>query len=436
MRNTISVSRLAAFILVGFLIGFSACKKDKFNANDAGNAALSGDLLGLEVIDTTITIYSYPVLSDSVKTDEVSTAMFVGSYVDPVFGKSTAGIYSQFSYGSSNSLVQSGDLSNVVFDSIVLSMPLVDLYGEADPQTFEVYQMTENIFIDSAYYSNNNKATTGINLVKSNKKTITPNSTGTGNINIHLDASIGDDVFAQSSLSSEAFAEWFKGLYITVNNGSQSSGEGAMLNVLIGEPGSCNLTFYYRNINPPNSSSKQYSFELIQEGAYFNNFSHDYTGTSVESALNNKTNGNSEFYIQSMSGVNAEIDFPHLSNLAEIEGFVVRKAELVFPYESSSINEYSQIDNLIALGYNSSGENIFLTDQFVGNIGGTNSSADNNYTFIITNFVNQLIQGDLEDNRLLIAPIGASINADRTIFNGQKALTSNKLKLKISYSIY
>ena len=159
MKSTFSVSRLSALVLVGFLIGFSACKKDKFNSNNAGDVALSDDLLGLETIDTTITIYSYPVLSDSVKTDEISTAMFLGSFVDPVFGKSTAGIYSQFGYSSENNLTQSGDLSSVVFDSIVLSMPLVDLYGETDPQTFEVYQMTENLFIDSAYYSNNTKTT-------------------------------------------------------------------------------------------------------------------------------------------------------------------------------------------------------------------------------------------------------------------------------------
>ena len=61
MKKLFPVSRLVAFILVGVLIGFSACKKEKFNANNAGNAALSDDLLGLETIDTTITIYSYPV---------------------------------------------------------------------------------------------------------------------------------------------------------------------------------------------------------------------------------------------------------------------------------------------------------------------------------------------------------------------------------------
>ena len=89
MKKKIITAKIFSLIVLTLFLGIFSCKKEKFTPNSIGKEVLSeDDLLNLNTIDTVITIYSYPVLADSVKTDEVSSEMLLGSYVDPVFGLS------------------------------------------------------------------------------------------------------------------------------------------------------------------------------------------------------------------------------------------------------------------------------------------------------------------------------------------------------------
>jgi hypothetical protein len=112
IRRAVWLSVLCFFTLT------VSCKKDKFKDNNVGKGLLSEeDLLGLSLIDT-VSITSKTILADSLRTDEVSENMLLGSYVDPVFGKTQAEIYTQVRIsGSVNFTPVSTNFADIVVES-------------------------------------------------------------------------------------------------------------------------------------------------------------------------------------------------------------------------------------------------------------------------------------------------------------------------------
>ncbi|MFA5781348.1 MAG: DUF4270 family protein, partial [Bacteroidales bacterium] len=128
------------------------------------------DIVGLEVqppndkMDVvfcdTITLVAYSVKEDSIRTDE-TVYNLLGSNYDPIFGKNSASFYSQARLSSNNANFG----SNPVLDSIVLSLLYKGIYGDTSAQqTVKVYELAENIYKDSVYYSNREILTTGTTL--------------------------------------------------------------------------------------------------------------------------------------------------------------------------------------------------------------------------------------------------------------------------------
>ncbi|HYG50971.1 MAG TPA: DUF4270 family protein, partial [Flavobacteriales bacterium] len=211
----------------------SSCKKE---TTDVGlNIQPEDDLFNSSVIDT-FAIESYTVLEDSIRTDELSNTV-LGSYVDPVFGKTTSSVYTQLGLSTPTSTV---DL--VTIDSVKLQLRYAGYYGKLDAQNFSVQRITEKFFKDSPYYSNSTLTTNGVELVVPGFETITPNLTddvvvGTDTIEptmiLNLQTSVGNDILGAipgGSLASQtAFDDFFYGLRIAVNNPGQMPGQGGLV---------------------------------------------------------------------------------------------------------------------------------------------------------------------------------------------------------------
>ena len=102
------------------------------------------DKLEVRYTDTS-SLVSYSVIEDSVKTDEMSINL-LGSMYDPVFGKTTASFATQLRMA--NAGVDFG--VNPQVDSLVLSLVYVSYYGDLlTQQTLHIYELDEDIFIDS-----------------------------------------------------------------------------------------------------------------------------------------------------------------------------------------------------------------------------------------------------------------------------------------------
>ncbi|MFP5471827.1 MAG: DUF4270 domain-containing protein [Bacteroidia bacterium] len=427
-----------------FVAFATSCKKERFNNNNTGKELLDDELLGLSLIDTS-TLAIKIVKSDSLRTDEVSSTVLLGSYVDPVFGKSNAELFTQIKTGGKVDFTFNGVPSSATVDSFYLQLPLVNYYGTLDAQTFEVYRLSEDIVKDNDYYSSQTLNNTSINYVKAGFEIIAPNPTDSVTIGgekkspmirIKLDESLANDIINAGSTAlsgDDAFVSWFKGLHIKVNNSTQASGEGAIVGIDIHST-EAKLVLNYTDASDTNVPKKQFDFKLGSNIAYFNHFTHDYTGTSVEALLNNPSLGDNEFYIQSMAGVNTEIDFPHLKNLAGVKNIVINKAILELPINNSSSTNYANPSSTFIFGFSNDGETVFLPDQFLGSIGGT-LGTDATYKFNITSFVNKIISGEWTTSKLRVGPVGGSVTANRAVLYGVSS-SSAKPVLKLYYSTY
>src|SRR5690606_2874332 len=95
---------------------------------------------------------------------------------DPVFGETRAGFYTQVRL-SSNAVDFSsgGTLTNLQVDSVVLALVYADdQYGANFPQEYEVYELDEQLYSDSIYFSYRTIATKEEDLVTPESQVQTP----------------------------------------------------------------------------------------------------------------------------------------------------------------------------------------------------------------------------------------------------------------------
>ncbi|MFT5581395.1 MAG: hypothetical protein ACI9G9_000645, partial [Psychromonas sp.] len=132
------VFQLSATFLLAISLSVSCKKKD---TSIGANAIDQNSLLNGAKVDT-FSLKSFSIIEDSVRTKNPAQNT-LGSYVDPVFGKVDASIYTQIRLASSNP--NFGNTSQIVLDSFVLAMRYSGFTGKNDPQTFEVYELEEEI---------------------------------------------------------------------------------------------------------------------------------------------------------------------------------------------------------------------------------------------------------------------------------------------------
>ena len=130
-------------------------------------------MLGVNQTDSTTNLLSK---EDSLPADEISGPNMIGSCNDPFFGKTNASIYTHIRLDQSFDFRPngSGSLDSLIVDSVILYLALEGYYGSLGPQTFEVYQLAEDLWIDSTYYTNSTLSTNLIDLVNSGNELINP----------------------------------------------------------------------------------------------------------------------------------------------------------------------------------------------------------------------------------------------------------------------
>ncbi len=441
---------LSAIFFISIL--FTQCKKDESQLGL--NVQPQSDQIGLNVNDT-LSLITYTTLSDSIATDEISSGMLLGVYQDPFLGRAEASIYTELRLeGAVDFTPEGGTLSDLAVDSVVLYMAVSGGYGNMDAQTYEVYQMTQSLDIDSTYYSNRNVATTSLNLVKAGEGTITVNPNLPGYVNgnltsesiLRIPLSVND--FAMPIINQSGsgvlnandgtgfFVEWFKGIYITTKNTVQSTNEGAILYV---DPISTNskVTIYYRDNSGSASEydTIQYDLNINSSCARFNHLEQDYSGTLVESQLLDSTEGQDVFFLQTMGGVRSKVAFPDLTSFLDSNKLIVNKAELILPVQYYASDAYVPSSELFLVRTLSDGSISFIPD-YNEDRGGTFIESTNSYTFNVTRYLNQMIAGEYDNEPLTLVSIGNAVTANRVVFNGPETMLKEKPKLIITYSKY
>lgn len=427
------------FFLLVFIITLISCKK-KTPENIGLPLLPGGDLLNAEFSDSA-TLITHTVKDDSLLTAKVSP-MLLGQINDPVFGIAKASIYTQLYLQTANPSFG----SNPVLDSAVLSLVYKDggYYGTLYSQKFKVYALDESLYKDSLYYSNRTLS------YSSELATVylAPNPTDSVTVDTikfppHLRLSLNKNFFQEflydsytsAYSSNDNFQNFFKGIYVTTASGAPS-GEGAILYLDVTNSFS-RLTLYYHN---DTSDSLSYYFSIsASESARFVYFEHNYSGaTDIQNQLNTADTIQADMvYVQPMAGVRVKITMPYIKDFFAGGKVAINKAELFLPAEPASVDSpfYAHPKLVATIADKTSGP-LAMPDYYEGStyFGGDYDETNKVYKFNIARYIQQVLNGTLENQGLYIIANARPTTANRTVLLGGNKSLSNRMRLKITYT--
>jgi hypothetical protein len=436
-HSTLRALAPAKFFLAATLL-LASCKKE----SDIGiDIQPDSDLIDLQISDST-TLVTYTVREDSVRTDE-TTVSLLGSYVDPIFGKSSAGIFTQLMLPNNLQNIDFG--ATAVLDSMVLTLAYkFDYYGDTtSTQNIVVYQMTEALVKDSNYFSNHLQQfyPTPIGQVnitpKPRTKVVVGTDTLPAHIRIPIDPSFANLLFSQSGTANLAnntnLLQFFKGVYITPNNPAQASGQGSVLQVGMRETQTA-LTMYYHTA----TDTTTFSLVVPAEGAYYDYYTHDYSGTPVETQLNAQPGQQSEVFLQSMGGVKTKIEFPFLDNWKNLGyNIAINQAELVIKADPSQATSDRPINTrLFLVAIDSLGRSKLLVDmtESLAYYGGTVNTTNSEYRINLARHFQDMLSGDQGNYGFYLKEISPTETARRAVIGGGDPSSPYKMYLHLVYT--
>lgn len=307
--------------------------------------------------DTIFDINAYAVSGDRVATYETRVVdnrlLLLGNLHDTIVGSSNASIVTQF---NTNYAFRSGP--NMEIDSLMLYLYIQNFLGDMDQEiTVRVYELTERIFMDSAYYSDYDIAGK-FDTQPLVEKSFSPANGSTLEFLIEdqdfLDKflALGDDttLFTNDSI----FKDYFNGLYIEAESASM---DGTMARVNLANPESL-LSLKYANDSTQIDSiaGVEYRRSTFTIDQYYcqkiNTFEHNHDGTYLSSIIDNDSAKAPYCYVQGMAGVNTRLSFESLEEWMEMGSIAISSATLVFdvvPEDESGIL-YDDLPNRLMVG--------------------------------------------------------------------------------------
>lgn len=419
-------------LIMVMCVAFFACNKP----SDIGlDVQPEGDLLNVVYSDTT-KIISFAKQEDSLRTDEVSVNM-LGIFNDPLFGTTSTSIYAQLLLSNINPDFG----TNPLIDSVALSLVYSpNYYGKLDAQTLKVFEVTDTMYYDSAYYSNThlNKSTTDL----ANTYVFTPKPLDSvivegvkrkPMLRVLLSNTLGQTLLNnQSQMTSDAeFTSFFKGLYIKTDD-APAIDQGGILYMNLADALS-KLTVYYHN---DVDDSLKFDFLIGTKAARFTNISHDYSSMAhITNQLADSTLGQTVTYVQAAAGLKTKIWFPNLHHYTDSGAIALNKAELILNIDPVSVASYSPPSNLVLLGIDSLGKSYTLNDAVEGSehFGGSYNSTTKQIKFNITRHLQFVLDKKVKNYGFYLVTSGASVQANRVMIYGGDN-TTLPIKLKLTYT--
>lgn len=391
------IKQLSIFFISLCLIMFASCKKD-----DAGNLLgldiqPANDLLGITVTDSA-SLFMHTIKVEPVRT-YIEQYKFLGSTQDPIFGKTDASIYTNFSIQNNLTNVTFG--ANPILDSAQMIIRFVGQFN-GDTNTllnYHVQLLNEKLSRDSLYRTNSSatKASNDLNIG--------------GRIKVigsyfylvmTIDAAWGQSIIQTvSNLSNNTvFQNANKGFYISANNTSSSPGSGAIRRFDLYDDLSGVRLYYHEGSSV--SSKPQSAFFTFRgpDAINFNHIEHDYstavTNLKDQIITHDTTKGSSNVYINSFGGTRVRVYLPFIKQFIDSQNVSISRAELVVKFDDSNVNTYYPApENLALLVCGSAGQELATTDQIEASdfikYNGSYDVTKKQYTFNIARQMQQML---------------------------------------------
>jgi hypothetical protein len=441
IRKIFNRYRFAAIVIV-LLAATTGCEE----STELGMEVLPAtDLINVKNLVERSSISSYTYREDSLQTDEPSRTL-LGTFDDPEFGRTTVDLATQFrlqyypDYGT-----------NPVVDSVRLYFYYRGVYGDTvTPQTFRVYELESPLDVDAEYYQNEDlESYASDQLIGETQFTpqvrldSTSSDTLYSLLTIALDNSLGEKLANADSLdmvNNDIFLEYFKGLYIEAEKEDQEGGAILQLDAASGNgfQGSALVVYYNNdeNMEAEEPDTLLHPYVISEFSARVNSIEHDYSGTSFYEGLNDETSEDSLIYVQASGGLRSKIYIDNLSLWKDSVNTAINKAELVFQVDTiaSEVEKYPPPRQLLFTVLDDEGQEFLPVDYLFSPLfyGGRLNTEDYTYSFNITQHVQQIIDGEAENNGFFLTTARKNSEANRVILKGSESQTG--IKLVITYS--
>lgn len=440
---------------VGMIMIFSSCTND---INDLGkDLLLPGDLVQVRKYSEK-NIKAYTVTDGNQRTDEPEYNL-LGTFNDPIFGKTTADFACQFrlnAYPDSLKAIS----KNPVIDSLVLVLWYKEVYGDTlTPQRLKVYELGTDLDVDQKYYQDIDlkNMSKGELLAEKNfipkfklyfdsiATTPTPGSTKATpldlkiqEIRIKLDQKLITKLMAADSVTwsdNDKFIKYFKGLYIEAADLTQG-GTVMKINTLAG--GSNMAIHFHTN----KTDSLTYIYNINESAARVSRFAHDYSTTAFAGNLDKTDVQDSLIYLQTTGGLRTKILIPDLDNWSDSTDLAINKAELIFKLDPimSDTAKFLPAEQLVLTAIDSVGNDYFPSDLAFSQLyyGGIYNKTDQTYRFNIAKHMIEALNAKKLDKKkfrnygFYLSTAFRSATYRRVVLKGATSKTG--IRLEIVYS--
>ena len=403
-----------------------------------GDQTLGINLLpGVKVLDTryhqdkesiTTSIFSDP----KIRVDRPKYNL-LGSFNDPLFGRTDAAFAAQFRlpYHPAYS-------ATAAIDSIVLRMYYKIMYGDTvSVQNVKVYELTGGLNYDSKYLSSFNvKNLAGTEPIGTGSFTpkfrtdSTLVDTTQQIISVRLNNSFGNSLLGIDSLdmtTNDKFLSIFKGLYIGT---TPINRKGSLVSI---DANSSMIVLYYHDAT---KDTLGFAYKVSANSANVSSYTHDYTLARFKQNIDKDTNADSLIYIQPTGGIRSKILIPSLSKWKDSTNYIINKATLTFHVDTimSDYRRYAMPSRVYLKLINDLGEEEFPKDSELSSAyyGGYYDAATATYSFNIAQHLQQLIAETIKNNGFYLVHPDRNNSAQRVVLKGMKS--SKPAELNVTYT--
>lgn len=359
----------------------------------------------------------------------------LGSYNDPLFGRTDASFAAQFRLPYHPDYKASAQI-----DSVVLRMYYKKIYGDTiSRQTLNVYELTGGLNYKSIYLSSFNIKNiastepigTGSFIPKFRTDSLKTDTTEQV-ISLRLKNSFGSYLLGVDSLKmtdNDAFLNVFKGLYI---GSSPINRRGTLVSV---KAASSMIVLYYHDSQ---KDTLGFAYRVTSNSANVSGYVHDYTQARFYTNLDKENNADTLIYIQPTGGIKSKILVPSLSLWKDSVNYAINKATLTFHVDTilSDYRRFQMPARIYLKIITDTGEEEFPADTQLSSAyyGGFYDHTTATYSFNVTQHLQQLIKGTIKNNGFYLVQSERNISAERVVLKGQGS--SKPAELNIAYTRY
>jgi hypothetical protein len=390
-------------ILTSFLLGFIITSCEKEPTMVGTDILPQSDFVSIGGTDTIVPV-SFSMYDQKVRTDN-SPITYLGEIHDPYFGTTSASFVTQLR------LAKDWNYNSFILDSVRLFLTFNNVIGGTSGTHYlSFYEIQDQLYKDTAYYSNQNVTLGGFQLENIPLPTLAQDSAN--RISIKLpNAMFGSYLLRDTAMLFHSntvpdFRTFFKGLQFKIN----STGDPLLVTLDL-----ANTTYGYYPIEGNNydnfflvfghreDGTKEeyyYIIDAINTNVSFSLYEHNFEAADADKIIthyNNPSYRDTLTYLQSINGLYTRIVLPGLKALKDSPDFrsniAINKARLTIPYFYDN-NHYTnaKAPKQLYLRYRTtSGAKPFVQDMLVGNnqefFDGTIDTVKHVYNFNLPTFV-------------------------------------------------